>query len=305
MRWALALAGLYNLIWGLLVVSFPYEPFRMLGMDPPRYPEIWQCVGMVVGVYGVGYLAAATDPLHHWPIVLTGLLGKTLGPAGFAMAASQGRLPWEFGWIIVANDLIWWIPFGLILARSYSHHLVRERVASPEIQRMALEARTQYGDSVLSLSHREPVLLVFLRHFGCTFCREALADLAERRGAIESAGTRIVLVHMGREPQAASFFDRYALGDLPRVSDPVRHLYRAFGLGRGGLLKLFGPKVFWRGFQAGVIGRHGVGRLAGDGFQMPGVFLIFHGEVIRSYRHHTAADRPDYMQLSGAQQFPV
>jgi hypothetical protein len=48
-----------------------------------------------------------------------------------------------------------------------------------------------------------------------------------------------------------------------------------------------------------------VGRLAGDGFQMPGVFLIFKGEVIRSYRHHTAADRPDYINLADAQQSPV
>ena len=39
----------------------------------PRYPQIWQCVGMIVGVYGVGYLVAASDPLRHWPIVLVGM----------------------------------------------------------------------------------------------------------------------------------------------------------------------------------------------------------------------------------------
>jgi hypothetical protein len=81
------------------------------------------------------------------------------------------------------------------------------------------------------------------------------------------------------------------------VSDPQRSLYRAFGLRRGSLTEVFGPKVWWRGFEAGILGRHRVGRLEGDGFQMPGVFLIYHGEVIRSYRHQSAADRPDYVRL--------
>lgn len=39
------------------------------------------------------------------------------------------------------------------------------------------------------------------------------------------------------------------------------------------------------------------GLLKGDGFQMPGVFLLYHGTVLRSYRHQSAADRPNYSQL--------
>ena len=37
------------------------------------------------------------------------------------------------------------------------------------------------GPSLEQLSHDRPQLVVFLRHFGCTFCRESLADLAEKR----------------------------------------------------------------------------------------------------------------------------
>jgi hypothetical protein len=76
----------------------------------------------VVGVYGVGYWIAAFDPLKHYPIVLVGFLGKLLGPIGFLDAAIKGRLPWAFGWINVTNDLIWWIPFALILYRTYQLH---------------------------------------------------------------------------------------------------------------------------------------------------------------------------------------
>jgi hypothetical protein len=30
---------------------------------------------------------------------------------------------------------------------------------------------------------------------------------------------------------------------------------------------------------------------------MPGVFLLFHGETLKSYRHQSAADRPDYLAM--------
>ena len=112
-------AAIYNLAWGGLVVLFPLAPFRWAALPLPNYPEIWQCLGMVVGVYGVAYALAARDPIRHWPIVLAGLLGKILGPIGFVYAAWEGRLPWRAGWTIVTNDLIWWLPFALILAAAW------------------------------------------------------------------------------------------------------------------------------------------------------------------------------------------
>ncbi|MBL0926337.1 MAG: alkyl hydroperoxide reductase [Phycisphaerales bacterium] len=112
-------AAAYNLAWGVFVILFPMKLFEWSGVSPPlNYPEIWQCVGMIVGVYGVGYWCAARDPLRHWPIVLVGFLGKVLGPIGMADALRRGVFPLEFAWTIVTNDLIWWIPFGLILWRA-------------------------------------------------------------------------------------------------------------------------------------------------------------------------------------------
>src|ERR1051325_7633130 len=105
MKPVLITAGIYNLLWGAFIVLFPLAPFRWFGMEPPNYPEIWQCVGMVVGVYGVGYAIAAFDPIKHYPIVLVGFLGKLFGPLGFLGAVLRGRLPWAFGWVNVTNDL--------------------------------------------------------------------------------------------------------------------------------------------------------------------------------------------------------
>ena len=118
MKWLLLAAGVYNLAFGLFAIVFPRAMFDMIGMEFPRYPELWQCIGMIVGVYGVGYAIAAFDPLRHWPIVLVGFLGKLFGPIGMAWAVSKGTLPIAFGIANVTNDLIWLIPFALILIQA-------------------------------------------------------------------------------------------------------------------------------------------------------------------------------------------
>ena len=127
MAWVLWLAAAYNLAWGAWVVLFPQAMFRLARMDPPNYPQLWQCIGMIVGVYGVAYAIAATDPLRHWGIVLVGLMGKVFGPIGFVDAAWRGELPWTFGLMCLGNDLVWWVPFGLILWRAFRRRDVTAR----------------------------------------------------------------------------------------------------------------------------------------------------------------------------------
>ena len=154
------------------------------------------------------------------------------------------------------------------------------------------------GGDAVSLSREKPVLVVFLRHFGCTFCREAAKDVADGRGAIEEKAA-LVFVHMGSGAQGDAFFERYGLSDVRHVSDPKGELYEAFGLGRGSLGQLFGLPVWVRGFKAGVVDGHWVGKLVGDGFRMPGVFRIEDGKVTAEFRHRHAGERPDYGELAG------
>lgn len=112
-------AAIYNLAWGAFIVLLPNAIFDLAGL--PRmvnYIGIWQCVGMIVGVYGIGYWIAASNPEKHWPIVLVGLLGKIFGPIGFIQAYRAGVFNEKFGLTIITNDLIWWIPFFMILRSS-------------------------------------------------------------------------------------------------------------------------------------------------------------------------------------------
>jgi hypothetical protein len=108
-------AGIYNLGWGAFSVLDPQWLFRLSGMSPPNYPEIFACLGMVVGLYGILYLEVARVPERGWLLAAVGLLGKTLGPIGWLNLVMRGRWPVRTAVLCLTNDLIWWIPFGLYL----------------------------------------------------------------------------------------------------------------------------------------------------------------------------------------------
>jgi len=159
--------------------------------------------------------------------------------------------------------------------------------------------RTNQSDTVWQLSFEHPVLLVFLRHFGCTFCREALSDIAKLRPRIETTGTVIVFVHMTDGAAAEKYFQRYDLPNAVHVSDPDCHFYADFGLTKGTFNQLFGLQSLIRGFEVGVIKGNGMNfhQQLGDGFQMPGVFVIHEGQIKDAFVHKLSHDRPDYEQL--------
>lgn len=111
----LFLAALYNVVWGTIAVVAPVEMLAFVGVGSPSYVEFWQCIGMFVALYGVGYWFASTDPVRYWPFVLIGLIGKALGPIGTILAIISSRLPARFLWVNVTNDFLWWIPFAWVL----------------------------------------------------------------------------------------------------------------------------------------------------------------------------------------------
>ncbi len=152
-RFVLRFAAVYNVVWGAVAIIWPLALFRWAGVDPlPNYPELWQCIGMIVGVYGVGYWIAAADPVRHWPIVLVGFLGKVFGPIGFAQAVASGRFPSAMGATILTNDLIWWIPFVMILlhARSQNQVMPKEPVIEEPVEiNGRLTQRRQRGSAIV------------------------------------------------------------------------------------------------------------------------------------------------------------
>ncbi len=115
-RVVFAAAGVYNVAFGLWAAVWPLAFFELFAIPAPRYPGIWACLGMVVGLYGLLYFHAAWNLDAARPIIAVGLLGKVLGPIGMAMAIGE-EWPRRVGMLCVYNDLIWWLPFGLFLVR--------------------------------------------------------------------------------------------------------------------------------------------------------------------------------------------
>jgi hypothetical protein len=122
MQLTLRLAAVYNLLWGAWVILFPDHFFQLVGMEPLNHAMVWQGMGMVIGVYGLGYWWASYDPLRHWPIVAVGFLGKIFGPIGFFFNYFQAKVPFAFFYTLITNDFIWWIPFFLILRKGHREY---------------------------------------------------------------------------------------------------------------------------------------------------------------------------------------
>jgi peroxiredoxin len=172
----------------------------------------------------------------------------------------------------------------------------RERAEmTAELQPYSAES----GRPLLALRDEAPVLLIFLRHFGCSFCRQTLEDVSKIRETLEARGIRPVFVHLGSPERAKPFFDYYHLSDVERVSNPDASLYTVpvFGLQRKNVLfQLLVPNV-WKAWLQGALLKHGIGLIKEDGDQMPGIFYIRDRAIVRAFRYRTIADEPDYMRL--------
>jgi len=154
------------------------------------------------------------------------------------------------------------------------------------------------GRSLFDLSNDHILMLVFLRHFGCVFCREALHDLAEMRTDFASKNIKLVFTHMAANDIAENYFKEYGLNNPIHISDPRCELYSQFGLAKGTISQLMGLKTWVRGFQAKKKGIKFSSKAVGDSLQMPGIFMIFNGKIIDYYIHRKASDRPDYNKLA-------
>lgn len=135
-----------------------------------------------------------------------------------------------------------------------------------------------------------PIVLVFLRHYGCTFCREQIAALRQDYPQITAAGAEVICVGMGKPYVGKAFKILMSLPFPLLVCGEDLSIYRAYGLQRGKLFQLIGPGVIFRGIRAALNGNR-QGKLEGDGFQLPGAFVIDTKGLIRfSHVNKDAAD---------------
>jgi peroxiredoxin len=159
---------------------------------------------------------------------------------------------------------------------------------------------TESGANLLALAEQSPVLLVFLRHFGCTFCRQTISQVSELRDEFDKRGVRVVFVHLGTVEIAKAHFDYYKLSEVERIHDPEAQVYQhpLFALSQESPVAQLGRAAVWKGwFKKGAIFKHGIGKIENGGHQMPGIFFLKGPQIVRKFIHRTIADEPDYLGL--------
>ena len=141
------------------------------------------------------------------------------------------------------------------------------------------------------LAGDDATLLVFLRHFGCIFCRETVSEL--RRTCESAPGFPPVLFFFQGTPTEGRVFLRRYWPAARAVADAQKRFYAGLGIGRGGLLQLFGPGVWSAARRAR---RKGLaqGRPSGDLWMMPGLFIVREGRIVWAHEYAHAGDQPDF-----------
>lgn len=153
---------------------------------------------------------------------------------------------------------------------------------------------------VQSRSHDKPVLVAFLRHFGCIFCREMVADISQQMPMLDAKGIEVAFVHVGSEADAKEFFTEFGMEDKLRFSDPESRYYTVFGVNQQSLLRMLSPETFKNGLRAINSGNR-QGKVQGNPKAMPGLFLISKGVVVKKYIHRNPGDKPNLADFIGSE----
>jgi small multidrug resistance pump len=120
--WSLRLASIQCLFWGPFIILTPEISGRVYGFGKPVTDVfLWQGSGLIIFLFGIGYLIASGDPFRHWVMVLIGLLAKVLGPVGMLWSVLTGQVSSDVLRLIPLHDLLWWIPFTMIVLLRNSH----------------------------------------------------------------------------------------------------------------------------------------------------------------------------------------
>lgn len=292
----LKLLALLNLAFGLILILFPNEAASFFQFTTQPSSLFVQFSGIVCFVFAIGYFIASLWPSKHWGIIFIAFMLRLflllLLTKGFLASEISAR-----GFAFIAAYLIVGVfAFVYILLDAYAQN-TKEESAPKQFYELMKYVRTNDGKALLDMSQNQDVLLVFVRHFGCTFCRETVSELAKLESTIQEKKLTPVFVHMSDQAFADDFFSRYFNHPVQHISDPARALYRSLGLKRGTLGQLFGLKVVLRGFWAGVFKGHGLGGFEGDVLQLGGYFILSKGQVVFEHKTRGAADffRPDLL----------
>jgi peroxiredoxin len=152
-----------------------------------------------------------------------------------------------------------------------------------------------------------PAVLVFVRHFGCVFCRQMAVDIYRHRHQFDEADVELAVIGHGSPAHAADFRKQQNV-DLPLLVDPDRKVYELAGAKVATLNELIGPRQIMRGLKATIMSRLKQGSVAvhqgkiiGHAAQLGGVLVIApDGSVRYAHLSQESGDNPPAREILAA-----
>lgn len=170
-----------------------------------------------------------------------------------------------------------------------------------EILESSVEGRKLTGNLLGQNLPQKPVLLVFLRHLGCIFCRETVEDLRLISSEMR-AFPPVLFVYPDTARDGEEFFSRF-WPEASAVADPEAKLYDLARITEGNLVELAGPEVWVSALRALAKGNF-YGIQGRNILRMPGVFLVLRDRVLWSHAYRHIGDEPDWTRLPGCTPLP-
>ncbi|MEM7455119.1 MAG: hypothetical protein AAF456_12280 [Planctomycetota bacterium] len=122
-HFVLRFAGWYNLVAGACMIAAYERFFLWTGIESPAFAMPIQLVGVLVAIFGIGYLMTDRNPIDNRNVLFLGFLSKLIGPAVSLIYVANGMLPPGFLAVLFFCDTIYLWPFWNIYRRLEIEHL--------------------------------------------------------------------------------------------------------------------------------------------------------------------------------------
>jgi peroxiredoxin len=123
-----------------------------------------------------------------------------------------------------------------------------------------------------NLWSQRPVVVGFLRHYGCLFCRERVSQLLDAEPLFRAKGGSLALIGLGDRELASSFRKETGL-TCPLLIDEKREAYGVARLGIGSILHFLRPS-YHQSQRRALSAGHRMHTPGKNPFQLGGTFVF-------------------------------
>jgi len=145
------------------------------------------------------------------------------------------------------------------------------------------------------IASEQLVMLHFLRHLGCIYCKNTVSELALLKSKFKKFPA-IYFVHQSKVDEGEVFFQKY-FPDAAHISDPTMEIYNLFEIKGLKPQNYFNPWMWLKGIKLLIKGHRNSIQPDSNILVLSGTFLFKNGTLAWSHRAKYAGDDPAWHKL--------